>query len=329
MSRPDGSVTDAAAAVPPDARLAAIVDCSFDAIISKDLDGIIMSWNAAARNMFGYTPEEAVGRSILILIPETHRDEEADIIARIRKGERVPTFETVRRRKDGTLIPVSLTISPIRGPDGRLFGASKIARDISATKETEAQIALLLREVHHRVKNNLQMVASLVQLQPMPADLKRDLRGRIMAMAAVHEHLHRADNRGRVELARYIEGVIQSVNLGFGGAVRTQLELEPVFVDADTATPVGLIVNELISNTNKYAFAGTAPGTFRARLEKTGEPGRARLSLANDGVPFDASAKADGVGVKLIRNLAAAIDPEFRLDGTKGLAFAITIPTMP
>ena len=145
------------------ARLAAIVDSSYDAIIGKDLNSVITDWNRAAERLFGYTAQEAVGQSVLMLIPEGLHSEEAEIIERVRRGERVASYETTRRRKDGTFIYVSLTISPIRDDDGRIIGASKIARDITATKENERRIRLLMREVNHRVKNQFAVILSVVQ----------------------------------------------------------------------------------------------------------------------------------------------------------------------
>ncbi len=117
--------------------LAAIVSSSDDAIISKGLDGIITSWNDAAERLFGYTAEEAVGQPIMLIIPADRRDEEAKILARLRKGERIDHFETLRLRKDGSLIELSLTISPVKDTDGHIVGASKVARDISRAKQVE------------------------------------------------------------------------------------------------------------------------------------------------------------------------------------------------
>jgi PAS domain S-box-containing protein len=125
-------------------RLAAIVESSDDAIISKDLNGVIVSWNAAAQRMFGYTADEAVGKSIRMLIPDDRQGEEDHVLGRIRDGDRIEHFETIRKRKDGTLLPISLTVSPIVDDDGRVIGASKIARDISDRKHLEEERARLL-----------------------------------------------------------------------------------------------------------------------------------------------------------------------------------------
>lgn len=120
-------------------RLAAIVESSDDAIISKTLKGVVTSWNKSAERIFGYTADEIVGKSIMLLIPPDRQDEEMNIISRICLGERLEHFETLRRHKDGTLIPISLTISPIKLSDGTIVGASKIARNISRRKQIEEQ----------------------------------------------------------------------------------------------------------------------------------------------------------------------------------------------
>jgi PAS domain S-box-containing protein len=118
--------------------LSAIIDSADDAIVSKTLDGIITSWNRGAERIFGYTADEVVGKPVTILIPEDHLDEEPNILARLRRGERIEHYETVRMRKDGSLVDVSLTVSPVIGPDGTIIGASKIARDVSDRSRLEA-----------------------------------------------------------------------------------------------------------------------------------------------------------------------------------------------
>ncbi len=120
--------------------LAAIVDSSEDAIISKDTRGIVTSWNKSAEHLFGYTAAEMIGKSILTLIPLDRQNEEPAILARIHRGERIEHFETVRQRKDGQLLDISLTISPIKDSRGRIVGASKIARDITEWKRTENEL---------------------------------------------------------------------------------------------------------------------------------------------------------------------------------------------
>ena len=128
-----------------DALMAAIIESSDDAIISKDLNGIIMSWNDGAERVFGYTAEEVIGKSVTILIPTGRADEEPYILERIRSGEKVDHYETVRRRKDGSEIDISLTVSPVRDKSGKVIGASKIARDISERKRAEIEREELLR----------------------------------------------------------------------------------------------------------------------------------------------------------------------------------------
>jgi len=126
------------------ARLAAIVDSSDDAIISKTLDGVITSWNRAAQKMFGYTEAEAVGQSIYLIIPPDRRQEEETVLRRIGQGEKVDHFDTIRRAKDGRMLNISLTVSPVRNRAGEIIGASKIARDVSDRKSAEQERTLLL-----------------------------------------------------------------------------------------------------------------------------------------------------------------------------------------
>ena len=121
-----------------ESRLAAIVASSDDAIVSKDLDGTILTWNRGAERIFGYSAEEAVGKSIRIIIPPDRQSEEDDVLGRIRQGLVVDHFETVRQRKDGTPIDVSITISPVRNAEGEIVGASKIARDITEQRRLRA-----------------------------------------------------------------------------------------------------------------------------------------------------------------------------------------------
>src|SRR5687767_15377673 len=121
--------------------LAALIESADDAIISKTLDGIITSWNHGAQRIFGYTAEEAIGKSVTMLIPPDHVDEEPAILARLRAGDRIEHYETIRLTKDGRRIDISLTVSPIKGPNGQIVGASKIARDITEQRQARKTLA--------------------------------------------------------------------------------------------------------------------------------------------------------------------------------------------
>jgi PAS domain S-box-containing protein len=142
------------------ARLAAIVDSSDDAIVSKTLDGVITSWNPAAERLFGYPAAEAVGRQIFLIIPDDRRAEEEDVLARLRRGEKIDHFETVRQAKDGRRIPISLTVSPIRDAKGTIVGASKIARDITERTLVQEALRRANEELEERVRER---TAELVQ----------------------------------------------------------------------------------------------------------------------------------------------------------------------
>lgn len=151
--------------------LASIVESSDDAIISKDLNGVITSWNKSAERLFGYTAEEAVGQSIMILIPADRVDEEPRILAAIRSGERVDHFETIRVRKDGTLLNISLTISPVKDAEGRIVGASKVARDITewkrqeeALKQANADLEQFAHSASHDLQEPLRTLTAYAQL---------------------------------------------------------------------------------------------------------------------------------------------------------------------
>jgi PAS domain S-box-containing protein len=170
-------ITDLKQAERASRQLAAIVESSEDAIISKDLNGIITSWNRAAEQLFGYTAEEIIGKSVSLLIPPERYDEEQGIVERIRRGERIEHYETVRQRKDGKRLDISLTVSPIRDAEGNIIGASKIARDISQRKR--AQEALReseerLRQQAHELEQQLIMSGRLVSLGEVTASMAHE-----------------------------------------------------------------------------------------------------------------------------------------------------------
>ncbi len=196
--------------------LAAIVDSSEDAIVSKTLEGVITSWNAGAERLFGYTASEAVGQHISLVIPVNRRHEEAVIIERIKKGERIEHFDTVRVRKDKTLLDISLTVSPVRDAEGKIVGASKIARDISQRKQIERQ----LRESEGRYRTLADALETQVRFRTQELERKnselRELSGLLLeSQDAERRHIARElhDSAGQtltalgLELARINEDV--------------------------------------------------------------------------------------------------------------------------
>ena len=261
------------------ARLAAIINSSFDAIISKDLDSIITSWNLAAERMFGYSAEEAVGQSILILIPDALQSEEAEIIARIKRGERIPSYETTRRRKDGSLISVSLTVSPIRNAKGKIVGASKIARDISAAKESERQIRLLMREVNHRVKNQFAVILSMVRetnkRSADPQEFQHQIQERIMALSRSHDLLVTSEWSGAS-----LFDLVQEHLKPFGHEEQISLSGPLIVLQPNAVQHLGMAFHELGTNSSKYGALSSNIGRVSVTWEiVTAASGRREIEL--------------------------------------------------
>lgn len=256
------SIAENAAAPDPRDWLAAIIDGSDDAIISKDLEGNIQSWNAGATRLFGYSAEEVLGRPITILIPEDRGDEEPTILAEIRRGNRVDHFETVRRRKDGSLIDLSLTISPVRNAQGVIVGASKIARDITERQLIQEKQRLLYCEMQHRVKNLFALSAGIVSLTARSGEsvqeVTRRIHERLAALARAHD-LTMPDWRGEglvsqstslLALAKTILQPYDSHSIAIYGADPT--------VGPKALTHVALFLHELATNAAKFPLPRVA-----------------------------------------------------------------------
>jgi PAS domain S-box-containing protein len=243
-----------------EARLAAIIDSSFDAVIAKDLNSIITHWNPAAERMFGYTADEAIGRSITMLIPPHLQSEETDIIRRIRANERIESYETVRLRKDGSTVFVSLTVSPIRNPRGEVVGASKIARDITQTKESERRIRVLLREINHRVKNQYAVILSLIRETGLSSvsidEFQAKIRTRIASLAASHDLLVRSEWTGST-LAELVKAQLAP----FGHEHLVTISGPLISISPNAVQNLGMAFHELGTNSAKYGVLAGVAGT--------------------------------------------------------------------
>jgi PAS domain S-box-containing protein len=170
------------------ASMAAVVESSDDAIITKDLNGTITSWNAGAQRIFGYTATEVIGKPITILIPPDREDEEPNILSRLRRGERIDHYETIRRCKDGTLLDISLTVSPVRDSQGRVIGASKIARDITEVRRGRAALERSHEELEkHVAERTASLRQAIAQMEEFSYSVSHDLRAPVRAMRGYAE----------------------------------------------------------------------------------------------------------------------------------------------
>jgi PAS domain S-box-containing protein len=306
-------------------RLAAIVESSDDAIVSKDLNGIIATWNAGAERIFGYRSEEVVGKPITILIPTDRRQEEDEILEQIRHGRRVEHYETVRIRKDGSTADISLTVSPVRNSAGKIIGASKIARDITERKRSEKQIASLAREAEHRAKNMLATVQATVRLTEAdtPRELKRAIEGRIQALAHVHALFVQsrwtgAELRNLVtqELLPYCQG----------DEDRARIDGPSLLLEPNTAQTMAVALHELATNAAKYGALSVPNGKIQVEWARMAD-GRIALRWTETGGPAVKPPTREGFGTRVIQSMIHQDTGEFRPDWrAEGLVCEILMP---
>ncbi|HEY3643618.1 MAG TPA: PAS domain S-box protein [Xanthobacteraceae bacterium] len=304
--------------------LASIVESSDDAIISKNLDGIVTSWNSGAERIFGYTAKEAIGQPITIVIPQDRQDEERTILSRIRRGERIDHFETVRQRKHGSLIFVSLTVSPVKDAAGKIVGASKIARDITEQKRNQEQIAILAREAEHRSRNLLANVQATVNLSQSDTSqgLKHAIEGRIRALANVHSLF--AETRwigaelstiAKQELAPYVER----------DDARVRIDGEEVLLEPNSAQAIAVILHELATNAAKYGALSTDKGRIEIKWSQEAE-GRLILRWTETNGPAVQMPTRHGFGGRVIDSTIKQLKGKAHFDWrAEGLVCEITL----
>ena len=304
--------------------VAAIVESSDDAIVSKNLDGVITSWNNGAERIFGYSAKEAIGQPITIVIPHNRLDEERTILTRIRRGERIDHFETIRQRKNGTLIAVSLSVSPVKNAEGNIVGAAKIARDITEQKRSQDLIATLAREAEHRSKNLLSTVQATVMLsQSDTADgLKKVIDGRIRALSNIHSLFAQTRWIGAdlstiatQELAPY----------SADSPTRVRIDGPPVLLAPDAAQAVAITVHELATNAAKYGALSEAIG--RVDLKWSHEAGgELHLLWTETGGPRVQEPTRKGFGSRVIEQMISGRSGKTRFDWrVEGLVCEITL----
>jgi PAS domain S-box-containing protein len=326
------------------ALLAAIVTSSDDAIVSKTLDGVITSWNVGAERLFGYTAAEAVGRSITLIIPPERRSEEEMILSRLALGERIEHYETVRQSKQGRLLDISLTISPVRDRTGRIIGASKVARDITARKAAEKALQdadrrkdEFLAMLAHELRNPLAPIRNALQIfhakgPPVPElQWARDVIDRqVRQMSRLVDDLLDVSRIGggkivlrkeRVELAAVVSSAVEASRPlieKWGHELTVTLPPEPVYLEADPTRLSQILVN-LLNNAAKYTNQG---GRVWLTAERQGDAVLIRVKDAGIGIPremlphiFEMFRQVDrtlersqgglGIGLTLVQRLVA------------------------
>jgi len=327
----------------PTDPLGKILDLADDAIISVDHEERILLFNQSAGRVFGYTPQELVGQSLDILLPSRpvalHRKhmESAENFAESQREERIRT----RGRKDRTEFAAEASISTVGVNGGSMF--TVILRDVTQRLVADERVQqslreqdALLREIHHRVKNNLQVVSSLLGLQSRVADddhvrkMLTDSQDRIHSMALLHEVLYQSNTFSRVNLPDYIWQIASHLFSSFGigqDRIRLLTNLEAMDLNLDAAVPCGLIINELVSNALKYAFPDGRKG--EVRIDLLARPGgMARLVVADNGIGLHHIdwATARSLGMRLVRTLADQIGAEVEVNSATGTEIQLTFP---
>jgi PAS domain S-box-containing protein len=307
------------------AWLASIVEFSDDVIVSKNLDGIITSWNKGAERIFGYSAGEAIGQPITLVIPEERHSEERDILTRIRRGERIDHFETVRRHKHGNLITVSLTVSPVKDASGKIVGASKIARDITEQKRNQELIATLAREAEHRSKNLLASVLATINLSQSDSieGLKQAIVGRVRALANVCS-LFVATRWIGAELSAIARQELAPYSAEMDGK-RVVMDGPQILLEPNAAQAIAVTLHELATNAAKYGALSRPHGRVNLEWSHTAD-GQLHLRWTETGGPAVHKPARKGVGSRIIEGMSAQLQGKARFDWRKdGLVCEIAL----
>lgn len=317
---------------------AALVESSDDAIVGKTLDGYITSWNRGAESVFGYARDEVVGRHISILIPSDRRDEEPAILEKIRHGESVDHYETVRRRKDGRMIDISVTVSPIRDAEGRIVGASKVARDITERKRLEKEIIEISNREQQRIGLDLhdglcQELAGIELLcQVLEQKLSAKSSGEAKQAGEIREHIRKAIGHTR-KLARGLSPVELETN-GLASALheladhiqnlfsvecRFENSASVVIGDNVAATHLYRIAQEAVNNAVKHGHARLVTISLKPSGDKIS------LTVADDGVGFRPSfGKGPGMGLHTMKYRAGIVGANLEIASSPGDGAVVT-----
>ena len=323
-------------------RLVHLVESSADAIFALSLEGRIVTWNAAASQIFGYAADEVVGKDASVLVPEAQAGALAEVLGSVRAGQTRAHYEMRHRRRNGSEFDASVTMSVIRDDEGRIVGVSKVLRDITDQKAAEQRMLqslrekeILLREIHHRVKNNLQVISSLLNLQvervasPAARSALTESQDRIRSMALVHQLLYRSKDLAHIDFLEYLRDVVGSLVRSYRGDVRSvqgTVAGTTMQLDIDRAIACGLIVTELVTNALRHAFPQGRSGHITVRVSVQGE--QIALDVADDGIGMpEATLESTATfGLQIARALTQQLEGTISIDSRHGTAVAIRFP---
>jgi PAS domain S-box-containing protein len=325
-------------------RLVDIAESSEDAIVGLSVTGVIETWNAGAAKIFGYTPDEVIGRSCTMLVRDDLVADLRQRIALAAAGEHLAHYDLPHLRKDGTSFDASVTTSAIRDHAGHVIGLSKVLRDISEQKSFENQLKLslhekevLLREIHHRVKNNLQVISSLLNLQVSAETSEQARKGlvesqsRIQSMALVHQQLYQSRDLARIDFSEYLRNLATRLLKTYNvGPERIELEVSGprLELDIDRAIPCGLIVNELLANAIDHAFPDGMHGHIWVTLDRRSDSSL-ELDVRDDGVGIPPELDLDATqtfGLQIARTLTRQLEGTIELVRDHGTLLRIVFP---
>jgi PAS domain S-box-containing protein len=319
-----------------------LVESAPDAMVITHRDTIVLV-NAQTERLFGYSREDLVGQDVGILVPDRHRDQHrlhrTGYILAPKAGPMASGLELSGRRKDGSEFPIEISLSPMQSAEGLLLTAT--VRDITERKQLETERLqtlrekeTMLKEIHHRVKNNLQVVSSLFYLQSRRIEggrlsqLLDESRDRVQSIALIHDRLYRSENLANIEFVGYLRSLVASIKATYGDAalsVNAAITGSDVSLDIEHAVPCGLIVNELVSNAFKHAFPAGRAGKIEVHVRKEQE-GQVVLEVADDGVGIPESVdwrQPQSLGLQLVASLTIQLRAISDLDRSRGTRFKI------
>lgn len=328
-------------------RYRTLIETMNDGFAVLNENAVITYANRRFGRMVKYEPEEIVGRSVRDLLDEENRRLFKEKFAMREKGEVHGAYEVVILRRDGKTLPVLVSATRISDEQGNFKGSSAVLSDVSELKKAEKQIRAslkekeaLLREIHHRVKNNLQVMSSLLKLQAhyikdeRQLGVLQDAEARIRSMAIVHEHLYRSESLERLDMKHYIRVLVRYLSGSMQrdkARVMVETDAEGISFGVETAVPVGFIITELVNNCLQHAFTGQEKGTVKVSLRET-RGNRFQLTVRDNGVGLPGHIdieNSQSLGLRLVNLFVEQLSGECRIHRARGTAIKITFKELP